>query len=115
MMPQYLAGAEPRDLLPRCGGVVRTISTVLIGFALWGPPVAAIIANRVNPDIGTALGVPYAFVAGLLGAVTLTVVLALAAWRWPGVRPNYLAVGAMMGIAIALFALANRGILSVVG
>lgn len=94
---------------------MRVISTAVIGFALWGPPVAAIIANRAKPDIGTALGVPYAFVAGLLGAAILTVVLALAAWRWPGVRPSYLAVGAMMGTAIALFALANRGTLSVVG
>ena len=93
---------------------MRVISTIVIGLVLWGPPAAAIVANRLSPDIATALGVPYAFAAGLLGGVIVTIGLAIAARRWQGMRPHYWVVGVMMGAAILLFALANRGTLSVV-
>ena len=93
---------------------MRAISTIIIGLMLWGPPAAAIITNRLKPDIGTALGVPYAFATGVLGAAVLTIVLALAARRWQGMRPHYWVVGTMIVAALMLFALANRGTLSVV-
>ena len=93
---------------------MRIISTIVIGVALWGPPLAAIIANRTDPDIATALGVPYGFVAGLLAGAVTTVGIALAALRWQGIRPYYWLVAIMIVAAVLLFTLANRGSLSVV-
>ncbi len=93
---------------------MRLISTIAIGVVLWGPPLAAIIANRTDPDIATALGVPYAFVAGLLAGSVTTAGIALAAQRWHDIRPYYWLVAIMMVAAVLLFTLANRGSLSVV-
>ena len=114
-MRQCRTETDALRLTTDIGDTVRTAATIVIGLALWGPPVAAIVANRSNPDIGTALGVPYAFIAGIVAGVIMTIVIALAARRWPGLRPYYVAVGAMMAAALLLFPLANQGMLSTVG
>ena len=92
---------------------MRAISTFLILAALLVPPGLAIAHNRFKPDIGTALGIPYAFLAGILLALVLTLVLAVLSRRWPAVRPYYLVVVGAGAFAVALLFVAERGLLSI--
>ena len=94
-------------------GLTRTLCTCVILAALWMPPALAIVHNRFKPDISTALGVPYAFLAGLLLALVLTIVLALLGRRWPAVRPSYLVIAGAGIASIALLLMAERGLLSI--
>lgn len=93
--------------------VIRATSTFLILAALWVPPGLAIAHNRVKPDISTALGIPYAFLAGIILALLLTLVFAVCSRRWPAVRPNYVAVAGAGLVAMALLFAAERGMLSI--
>ncbi|MEM7747465.1 MAG: hypothetical protein AAF346_04375 [Pseudomonadota bacterium] len=87
-------------------------TTVLILAALWVPPALAMIVNRLDPDIGTALGVPYGFLAGFLLAIIVTGVVAALSQRWAALRPSYMIVLGGAALSIGLLFLADRGILS---
>ena len=93
--------------------MASTATTLLIVTAMWVPPALAITINRLDPDIGTALGVPYGFLAGLVFAVVTTGVIAALSQRWSTLRPNYLIVLGAAVLSIALLFLADRGALSV--
>lgn len=88
--------------------------TALLVFAFWAPPILAISANRLAPDISTALGVPYAFLIGLVLGLAMTGFVALAAWRWPSLKPSYPVIAGAAVITIVLFVVAEQGALSVV-
>ena len=90
-----------------------TTCTLLILAAMWVPPVLAIAGNRAKPDLSTALGVPYAFLAGLLFAVAITVIVALGSLRWPALKPHYLVVAIAGALNLALLFAADRGMLSI--
>ena len=88
--------------------------TFLILAAMWVPPVLAIAVNRSKPDIGTALGVPYAFLAGLLLAFVVTVIIALCSMRWPALKPHYVILAISTVLSLGLLFAANTGMLSIV-
>lgn len=93
---------------------MRILSTVLLVACYLAPPVAAIINNRLSPSLGSGLGVGYAILFGLaLGAVA-TLLVALAGWRWPSIRPHYWVVAAAFGLCVILIPLGDSGALSVV-
>ena len=93
---------------------MRTVSTALLAAVFMGPPFAAIIANRFDPSIGSALGVPYAFLLGLLLGLVATIAVLLASKRWPQIKPYYLIVTAVGLVTGLLFFVAEQGMLSVV-
>ncbi len=93
---------------------MRTACTFLVVAAMWLPPVLAFIANRTKPDIGTALGVPYAVLAGLILGAVVTAVFAIASLRWPALRPRFIVICFAGVISLVLLFLADRGMLSVV-
>ncbi|MEM6495648.1 MAG: hypothetical protein AAGB04_17920 [Pseudomonadota bacterium] len=93
--------------------MVGAAITVLIVTAMWLPPALAMTINRLDPDIGTALGVPYGFLAGLILATVGTGVVAILSQRWASLRPNYLIVLGAAAATILSLIFADRGLLSV--
>lgn len=92
---------------------MRALSTFLILAALLVPPGIAIAHNRFKPDISTALGIPYAFLAGIVLGLVITLVFAVLSRRWPAVRPHYLVIVGAGAIAVVLLFVAERGLLSI--
>ena len=92
----------------------KIISTILIVAVFLGPPILALIANRLDPNIATALGVPYASLLGLALGALFTLSIFLISKRWPNIQPHYGVVAAGCLLALLLFPLADRGLISVI-
>lgn len=90
----------------------KTVSTIGLLIVFWGPPLLSIFYNQLNPSLGTGLGVPLGFLAGILLGASATLLVFIASRRWPSCRPQYLIVLGAAVVDLVLFPIANSGALS---
>lgn len=93
---------------------MRLAMTVFLVACYLAPPVAAIVSNRLAPSFESGLAVGYAILFGLALGVVATVLVALAGWRWPSIRPNYWIVFIAFTVDVVLIPLGDSGALSIV-
>jgi len=88
------------------------VSTIIVVLAYVVPALFGIVDNQLNPNFGTALGVSYTILIGLILGSICAGVAALAGLRWASVKPNYLIAGCAFVLMLILFFIADNGWLS---
>lgn len=90
------------------------LSTIGLALIYFIPPIIGIIGNRLDPNAGTALGVPFLAMIGLIAGMVATLIFGLLGRRWSVWKPSLPAAGTVLVMSAALVLIADRGWLSVV-
>jgi hypothetical protein len=90
----------------------RSFTTIIISALYLIPVMVGIVLNRMNPTMGTGMGVAYFALLGLIMGIIATALVGLLTWRKTASSPNYWVVGLSFVASLVLFVLANTGTLS---
>ncbi len=90
------------------------VSTLIIAALFLLPTLIGIGLNQLDPSAGSALGVAYFALLGLLLGLLGTVIVLLLSWRGSMAPPNIWLVGLCLIASLVLFLQANTGSLSLV-